>query len=62
MADTNVYFHNDASFNEIDWLALASCAEARLLIPMTVVRELDTHKRSNRQANVSDSNDELLRT
>lgn len=62
MPDTNVYCHNDAYFDDIDWLKLAGSSEARLLIPMAVVRELDRHKRTSRQVKVSDNNDQSLRT
>lgn len=61
-ADTNVYLHHEQYFDEIDWKKLADSGEVRLLIPIAVVHELDTHKRSNRQVTVSDTNTQPLRT
>ncbi len=61
-ADTNVYLHHERYFDEIDWKKLADSDEVRLLIPIAVVRELDTHKRSNRQVTVSDTNKQQIRT
>lgn len=62
VADTNVYEHNEDYWDEIDWAALASANNARLLVPNAVVRELDKHKRSDRNNKVSDTNPESVRT
>lgn len=62
VADTNVYEHNEDYWDEIDWAALAGANDIRLLVPNVVVRELDSHKRSDRKNKVSDTNPELVRT
>jgi predicted ribonuclease YlaK len=64
LPDTNVYLHHDRPFDEIPW---AEVAQARLdgvhlLLPLAVIDELDTHKRSQRNAKVSDRVDMPVRT
>jgi len=44
--DTNVFLHYPAF--EIDWLEIAGCGEATLVVAPVVVRELDKHKETGR--------------
>lgn len=62
VADTNVYLHYEAYFDEVDWRAVTGMGEMRLLVPMTVVRELDKAKRGPQNKFVSDTNRESTRT
>lgn len=62
IADTNVYEHNEQYWNDIDWPKVVGAHETRLLIPSVVLRELDKHKRSDRNNKVSDTNPEPVRT
>ena len=43
LIDTNTYLHY-RFFDNIDWLNLFGCSEATLLVPMTVIIELDQKK------------------
>lgn len=60
--DTNIYLHNEKPFAEIDWTRDTESTRAiRLLIPMTVIRELDSAKRSTSGKKVSPTNAEPVR-
>jgi len=59
--DTNIYLHRKEKFWDIDWLAVAGAAEVRLLVPMTVFRELDIAKRAPGNKKVLYEGDELVR-
>lgn len=54
--DTNFYLHHDDQFDYIDWRALAGAGTVCVLVPWTVVRELDQHKRTAKNINVSQTN------
>lgn len=60
--DTNIYMHQETYFDEIDWPAALGTADARILVPIAVVRELDGLKHSAKNASVSETNKETLRT
>ncbi|MGF9760886.1 PIN domain-containing protein [Microvirga sp. 0TCS3.31] len=62
LPDTNVYLHQDAYFDELDWRDIAATSdEVRLLIPMAVMREIDKAKRASGNKTVSFANKEALR-
>ncbi len=60
--DTNFFLHHEQRFDEVDWRALADAEQLCLLVPWTVVRELDRHKRTGKNVTVSETNSELVRT
>lgn len=60
--DTNIYMHREQYFDEIDWPASLGTSDARILVPIAVVRELDGLKHSAKNASVSEANKETLRT
>ncbi len=62
LADTNIYLHQDAYFNEIDWPSLFGGRRIRLLVPIVVVDELDVAKRAGKSITVSDTNKESIRS
>lgn len=59
--DTNFYLHHDQQFDYVDWCALAGAETVCVLVPWTVVRELDKHKRAARNISVSQANATPLR-
>lgn len=60
--DTNIYLHQDAKFQALDWHNIAGTTdEVRLLVPMAVVRELDRAKRAPGNKTVSFTNSEAVR-
>ncbi|GGL42408.1 hypothetical protein H9L10_11165 [Phycicoccus endophyticus] len=61
--DTNVFLHQEAYFDELDWDELAGVsANLRVMLPMAVVREIDKGKRAQAGKKVSDSNDQPVRS
>lgn len=61
--DTNVFLHQEVFFNELDWYALSNVGDhVRVMVAMTVVRELDKGKRAQAGKKVSDTNDQPVRS
>ena len=61
IADSNVYLHADRSFKNLDWLKLADARQVRLLVPMQVVRELDSAKHASGGKRVGGADTESVR-
>lgn len=60
--DTNFFLHHEQCFDEVDRNKLSAGQQACILVPWTVVRELDRQKRTGKNITVSDTNSETVRT
>lgn len=63
--DTNIFLHEELQFDEaerLEKLSIARMVDIHLVIPIRVIRELDSKKRLNRGNPVSSTNSMELRT
>ncbi|PRY42167.1 PIN domain-containing protein [Geodermatophilus tzadiensis] len=50
--DTNVYLQTADYFDEIDWCTVSGRVRTRVIVPITVVKEIDKHKHTYKKVKV----------